>query len=316
MELRQLEYFRVVAREHNLTRASEQLFVAQPSLSRQIRKLEDELGAPLFDRTSRGMHLTAIGEVFLDYVERGFAQFEAGRTAVRELLGPEHGQVRMALLPAIGSALIPEPLALFWSSHPQVQFTLRQGTTGEALRLLLNEEVDLVVVTASWQLDEVHEITRAPLLSDELYAVLPSNHPLASRAKLSLSELAGATFVMPRAGSGLRAVLIEALHAAGIEPTITVEGDDFATVRGLVAAGMGISLLPRLALHESGRLRPAVVKLDPAPRWSVEIAWHAERYLPVTARTFRDFLRQYFAEHPSTYADASALPPEPSSAAS
>jgi LysR family transcriptional regulator, transcription activator of glutamate synthase operon len=298
MELRQLEYFRAVAREHNLTRASEQLFVAQPSLSRQIRKLEEELGAPLFDRTSRGMRLTHIGEVFLDYVERGFAQFEAGRQAVRELLGPEHGHVRLAMLPAIGSALIPEPLAIFWARHPQVQFTLRQSTTGDALRLLLNDEVDLVVVTAGPQLDEIHEIVRAPLLVEELYAVLPMSHALADRATLELADLAGAPFVMPRAGSGLRAVILDALHTAGVEPNITVEGEDFATVRGLVAAGMGISLLPGLALHDSGRLRPAVVPLRPAPTWNVEMIWHAERYLPVAARTFRDFLLQYLAEHP------------------
>jgi LysR family transcriptional activator of glutamate synthase operon len=298
MELRQLEYFRAVAREHNLTRASEQLLVAQPSLSRQIRKLEEELGAPLFDRTSRGMHLTHIGEVFLDHVERGFAQFEAGLQAVRELLGPEHGHVRLAMLPAIGSALIPEPLAIFWARHPQVQFTLRQSTTGEALRLLLNEEVDLVVVTAGPQLDEIHEIKRAPLLVEALFAVLPLNHPLARREVLTLQELAGAPFVMPRAGSGLRTVILDALHEAGFEPNITVEGEDFATVRGLVAAGMGISLLPGLALQETGRLRPAIVPIRPAPTWHVEIVWHAERYLPVAARTFRDYLLQYLAEHP------------------
>src|SRR3712207_3036430 len=136
MELRQLEYFLMVAREGNVTQAARKLYTAQPSLSRQIHKLEEELGAPLFDRSHRGMRLTAVGQTFLRYVERGFAQFDAGRQAVQDLLGPEHGHVRLAFLPAVGSDLLPEALAAYRTRYPSVQFTLRQSRTLETLRWL------------------------------------------------------------------------------------------------------------------------------------------------------------------------------------
>src|SRR5688572_8291429 len=119
MELRQLEYFLAVARAGSVTSAARALYVAQPALSRQIQKLEEELGAPLFDRSRRGMQLTPIGETFLAYVQRGFDQFEAGHQAVRDLMGPDKGHVRLAFLPALGSGLLPEVLAAFRRRYPQ-----------------------------------------------------------------------------------------------------------------------------------------------------------------------------------------------------
>lgn len=298
MELRQLEYFLVVAREGNVTRAARKLYTAQPSLSRQIQKLEDELGAPLFDRSKRGMRLTAVGETFLRYVEGGFGQFEAGRQAVRDLLGPQHGHVRMAFLPAVGADLLPEALAAFRDRYPDVQFTLRQSTTLETLNWLQAGEVDLCIATALPYERSDSPFHSAPLLVEELYAALPPRHPLADREVVDLATLANDPFVLVGGGSGLRRVIEAACQRVGFIPRVAVEGDDLATVRGLVAAGLGVSLLPALALHEWGRLRPVIVPIASAPTWTVEVVWHAERYLPVATRTFRDFLRDYVIQHP------------------
>ncbi|HEX6290010.1 MAG TPA: LysR family transcriptional regulator [Herpetosiphonaceae bacterium] len=307
MELRQLECFRVVAREGNVTRAARKLYITQPSLSRQIQKLEDELGAPLFDRSKRGMRLTAVGETFLQYVERGFDQFEAGRQAVRDLLGPEHGHVRMAFMPAVGADLLPEALAAYRSRYPDVQFTLRQSTTLEMLRWLQAGEIELCIATALPYSHEMAELASAPLLIEELHAALPPDHRCAEHAAIDLQDLAADPFVLVRSGSGLRRVIEAACQRVGFLPRIAVEGEDLATVRGLVAAGLGVSLLPGLALHEWGRLRPAIVPLRAAPSWTVEAVWHAGRYLPVAARMFRDFLQEYIAAHPPTRIESGRL---------
>lgn len=298
MELRQLEYFQCVAREGNVTRAAKKLYTAQPSLSRQIQKLEEELGAPLFDRSKRGMRLTAVGETFLQYVERGFDQFEAGKQAVKDLLGPQHGHIRMAFLPAVGADLLPEALAAFRARYPTVEFTLRQSTTLETLGWLRAGEIELCIATALPYGQSEPGLERAPLLIEELYAALPPDHRYASRDSIDLQDLADDPFVLVGGGSGLRRVIEAACQQVGFLPRVAVEGDDLATVRGLVAAGLGVSLLPALALHEWGRLRPAIVPLRTPPTWTVEAVWSAERYLPVATRAFRDFLREYIAAHP------------------
>jgi LysR family transcriptional activator of glutamate synthase operon len=307
MELRQLEYFLMVAKEGNVTRAARKLYTAQPSLSRQIHKLEEELGAPLFDRSRRGMRLTAVGETFLRYVERGFAQFDAGRQAVHDLLGPEHGHIRMAFLPAVGADLLPEALAAYRAHYPGVQFTLRQSRTLETLRWLQQGEVDLCIATALPYDRDHPEFVRAPLLVEELYAALPPTHRLAEQGRLHLYDLRDEPFVMVSGGSGLRRVIEAACQQVGFLPQVGVEGEDLATVRGLVAAGLGVSLLPALALHEWGRLKPVIVPLERAPSWTVEIVWHAERYLPAAARSFRDFLRDYIAVHPPERVEQSLM---------
>lgn len=298
MELRQLEYFRMVAREGNVTQAARKLYTAQPSLSRQIQKLEEELGAPLFDRSNRGMRLTAVGETFLRYVERGFTQFEAGRQAVQDLLGPEHGHVRLAFLPAVGADLLPEALAAYRTRYPSVQFTLRQSRTLETLRWLEDGEVDLCIATALPYDRKTPEFDHAPLLVEELYAALPPTHHFAHYQRLRLQDLHDEQFVMVSGGSGLRRVIEAACQQVGFLPQVAVEGEDLATVRGLVAAGLGISLLPALALHEWGHLKPAIVPLEPTLTWTVEIVWQAERYLPAAAQNFRDFLCDFIAAHP------------------
>lgn len=298
MELRQLEYFLVVAQEGNVTRAARKLYTAQPSLSRQIQKLEDELGAPLFDRSKRGMRLTAVGQTFLQYVQRGFDQFEAGRQAVRDQLGPEHGHIRMAFLPAVGADLLPEALAAFRAKYPDVQFTLRQSTTLETLSWLQLGEIELCIATALPYGFNEQGLESVPLLVEELYAALPPDHRLARDTTIDLKDLANEPFVLVGGGSGLRRVIEAACTKVGFMPQIAVEGDDLATVRGLVAAGLGVSLLPALALHEWGRLRPAIVSLRDAPTWTVQVVWRTDRYLPVATRTFRDFLLEYVAAHP------------------
>lgn len=222
MELRQLESFLAVAQEGNVTRAAKKLYTTQPALSRQIQRLEEELGAPLFDRSKRGMRLTTVGETFLQYVERGFGQFDAGRQAVRDLLGPDHGHVRMAFMPAVGADLLPEALAAYRARYPDVQFTLRQSTTLEMLHWLQAGEVELCIATALPYSHEMPELTSAPLLVEELYAALPPDHRCASQEAIDLQDLAPDPFVLVRSGSGLRRVIEAACQRVGFWPRIAV----------------------------------------------------------------------------------------------
>lgn len=293
MQLHQLEYFKVVARLEHFTRAAEEIRITQPSLSRAIGRLEAELGTPLFDRQKRRVRLNQPGQVFLQWVERALDELDSGKREVQDLLGVERGVVTLGFLPSVGAQLLPKLLRDFRTEHPGVRFQLYQNPATRLSEQLVDGEVDLCISSPATQ----HEtLAWSSLMTEPIFVAVPPEHKLAAYESIKLNAVAEETFISLKPGNGLRRVIDGFCHQAGFEPEVAFEGDDLATVRGLVAAGLGVALMPAAAWQGTSGLQPRSLGVtDPHCQRTLSIAYVKGRYLPPVAELFREFSIEYFA---------------------
>lgn len=243
MELRHLRYFVTVAEELHFGRAATRLAIVQPSLSQQIRQLEDELGFPLLYRTKRYVELTDAGKVFLAEARQVLAQVrEAKRTAQRAYRG-EVGRLVVGYISSSTYDLLPLMLRVYRERFPAVDVALRELTTQEQLRALEEEyiQVGLLRLPISAPLVQVEIVRREPIV-----CVLPEEHPLAMRERITVSLLAQEPFVLQASqrGAGYSAQLLQLCLSSGFSPNVIQEVTEMHTIVSLVAAGMGVSLVP------------------------------------------------------------------------
>jgi len=269
MELYQLQYFLEVARQRNFTRAAARLHLAQAALSEQIRKLEDELGTPLFQRGRRESTLTAAGETLRGHAEGLLDRAAAARHAVQELVGLRGGKLVIGAIPSVSAGLLPAAVTAFRQRHPQVELVIAEGTSEFVAEGVEAGRVEMGIIQHPTPAGPFAE--RA-LLTESFVIVASSNHPIARRRSIRLASLAEEPFVFFKGRA--RDSALAACRAAGFEPRLACESGELETVRALVAAGLGLALLPELAAQ---RARPAcaLVRLN-GPK--------VERQLLVVAR--------------------------------
>jgi DNA-binding transcriptional LysR family regulator len=258
MELRQLEYFAAVARHRHFTRAAEALYVTQPALSQQIRRLEAELGLALLRRTSRGVELTAAGADLLVHAERVLAEVAAARAEMDRHTGASRGVARVAAT-AADAARLPEALADFHADHPGIQIALRQGSAAEVIALVQRGAVDVAVLALS---DEPAGVVATPLADEPLRVAVGVDDELAGTT-IELQSLRGRAFILAEPGTALRATVLAATQRAGFSPLPLFEVGDPSTVRFLVRAGLGIALVPASWLERPGPVVGAADLADP-----------------------------------------------------
>ena len=287
MELRQIRYFIEAARLSHFTRAAERLHVAQPSLSQQIRGLERELGVRLFDRSGRGVSLTAAGEAFLVRAERMLAEAESARAEAQEFSGLLRGQVVIGALQSLVAVRLPAILAAFNRLRPGVEVALREETTVQMLGLLAEGGLDLAFGHTTG-VRVPSRITAEPLFDEDLVLVVSAGHALAGRREVSLGELKDEPFVCYKEGSGIRATLEEACRSEGFEPRVAFE---CGTLRALVAVGLGVAVVSRSTAEESGP-PVAVAEITPSLVRTVAVFRAKGRYLSPPADAFLRFARE------------------------
>ncbi|GGG55774.1 LysR family transcriptional regulator [Paenibacillus radicis (ex Gao et al. 2016)] len=293
MELRQLYYFVKVAKKEHVTQAAEELHVAQSAVSRQIHQLEEELGVKLFLQKGRNLQLTPVGQLFLKRAEVILTDLERAVVEIHEFLDPEKGEIRLGFPHSLGVSLIPQVVAAFRKLHPNVKFRFKQGMYPSLIRDMVKGEIDLAFISPFP--DEHEHVCGEVLLTEELYAILPPNHRFAKEESIELSQLKEDTFVLFSEGYSLRPIVWEACQEAGFVPKIGFEGEETETIRGLVAAGMGVSLLPEMALHHTGLLEPAKVRIrHPLVTRNIGIIHRSGEKLPLVAKVFHGFLIRYF----------------------
>ncbi|GFR37839.1 HTH-type transcriptional regulator GltC [Insulibacter thermoxylanivorax] len=296
MELRQLQYFVKVATLQHVTQAAEELHVSQSAVSRQIHLLEQELGVSLFTQHGRNVQLTPVGKLFLKRIEAILADLDKAIAEVQDYLDPEYGEVRIGFPHSLGDILIPGLISHFRKKHPNVRFKFRQGFYNSLLRDVRKGELDLAFISPFPQ-DHEH-VTGEVLLTEPLYAVLPENHPLAGESSIRLEQLKDDPFVLFHEGYSLRTLVMDACKQAGFVPRIAFEGEETDTIRGLVAAGMGVSLLPHLALQEISPLQPVKLEIEaPKVTRTIGLIRRVDEKLPLVAEVFRSFLLRFFEEH-------------------
>jgi DNA-binding transcriptional LysR family regulator len=265
LNVARLKILKEVAYRGSLSAAAHALDYTQSSVSQQIAALEAETGMTLLERHPRGVSLTAAGQTLVGHAEGILARLEIAETALSAIAGLRGGRLRMASFPTAGSTLMPLAIANFRASYPDVELTLAEGEPEEIAPRLRAGELDLALL---FEFDDeeplLADMSRSPLLEDPMYLALPREHRLAEKSKLRLSELQSEAWVQTSSSSPCARHVVRCCHAAGFEPTVSFESDDYQTVQGLVAAGVGVALIPELALSV---VREDIVirALSPAP---------------------------------------------------
>ena len=291
MDLLQLKYFQVVAQMEHMTRAAERLSIAQPSLSQSIARLEEDLGVPLFDRQGRRIQLNQFGRVFLKRVESVFAELDEGRREIADLAGLEHGLIALAVA---STQILPDLLSAFLLQYPQVRFRLfQQHALTTVVQQLERGEIDLCISSPPI---EHPGIAWVPLITEEIFLLVPTGHPLARRGSIRLIEAMNEPFISLKPGHGLRDIMDDLCKQAGFVPNIAFEGDETATIRGLVTAGLGVTFMAAQLWKETVDLPIVPLHItEPDCQRTVGLAWQKERYLSVATRHFQQFVIEYFA---------------------
>ncbi len=241
-----MHYFIEVAKREHVTQASEALHVAQSAVSRQISLLEEELGVALLMREGRNVKLTQMGRLFLSYAERSLNEIELAKQQIEEHQNPEKGLIRLGFSSGLSVQTLPPVLTQFREDYPTLHFQLHQGTLSYLIDLIGKGHIDLAF---SAPVPTEHPVVKGTILyTENLLALLPGNHHLAEKNSLRLKDLKGDRFVTYRPGLALRDIVLKACTSAGFTPDIAFEGDDMDTIKGLVAAGFGVSLVPEHAL--------------------------------------------------------------------
>ena len=260
-----LRVLKEVAYRGSFSGAAEALSYTQSAVSQQIAALEAEAGMTLLERHARGVSLTAAGQTLVGHAEGILARLEAAESALSAIAGLRSGRLRMASFPTAGATLMPLAIATFRSSYPDVELTLSEGEPEEIVPRLGAGELDLALLFEfAGETPLKESMTRVELLEDPMYLALPREHRLAGKKKLRLEDLHGEAWVQASRSSPCARHVVRCCHAAGFEPNVSFESDDYQTVQGLVAAGVGVALIPELALSVV-REDVTIRALSPAP---------------------------------------------------
>jgi LysR family transcriptional regulator, transcription activator of glutamate synthase operon len=290
MELLQLKYFQTVARMEHMTRAAEELGVAQPALSQTIARLESELGVPLFERIGRGIRLNQFGRAYIVHIERIFLELEQGRRELVHITNGSQGQVDLAI--GVATHLLPDLLGAFQRDHPGVRFRLSQHEVTTMAQQLSRGGYDLCLTSPPLVQEGLQSVN---LLTEDIRLAVPTGHMLAQREYIRLQEVAGEAFVCLKPEHSLRQLTDSFCQQAGFRPQVVFESDEPSTIRGLIRAGLGIAFVP--ALSWRGSVGPAVVELpikEPLCQRTIGLSWQAGRSLGRAAEEFRTFAVRYF----------------------
>jgi LysR family transcriptional regulator, hydrogen peroxide-inducible genes activator len=263
MELHQLRYFCAVAETGSFSRAAEQSHVAQPSLSQQILKLEDELGARLFDRLGRSVRLTDLGKTFLPRARAVLRELEAAKGDVVERKDSVAGPLCVGVIPTIAPYFLPPQLTSFSRQFPQAQLTVVEEITPVLLDRLRASTVDIAILALPVR---GHEFDTFPLLTERLFAALPKKHALAGRRSLSLKDLRKEPFLLLRDGHCFRDTAVAACDRARLNPQVIFESGQFSSILSMVGTGMGVSIVPEMAIEKNPRCRYVHIADDEATR--------------------------------------------------
>jgi DNA-binding transcriptional LysR family regulator len=293
MDLRQLRYLVALAEERNFTRAAASLHIAQPAMSQQIRRLEDELGLAVVERTTRRVKLTDAGELLVVRARRILVELEAAETELQALRGMYTGHVTIGAMHTMGPVDLSLALALFRERHPDVQFTVREQSSEEMAEMLRVDELDLAFLSVTERV-ESHGLGLHQLLSEELVVLLPPSHRLSKRPQIRMAQLADEPFISFRTGARLRELLVSAGHEAGFEPRVTLESNDSQRVRRLVSRGLGVAILPRSDAEGPGAEVEVVTLIEPRLERDITLAWREGRRHAPAAAEFLELARETF----------------------
>jgi len=290
MELQQLRYLTTAAETGNFTRAAERCHVSQPSLSQQIINLEKELNHKLFHRLGRRAVLTEAGTVFLERARRILFEVDDSTRELQDSPALER-KITVGAITTLAPYLMPQLLALCRSRLPHLQVNLREDFRADLAKAVLDGELDLAIVSLPVK---DPRISVEPLFKESLMLVVGKPHPFASKPEVKVTDLMNETFILLGTGSSLASQIQRFCGDHNFEPKIGYRCAQVATVKALVALGVGISILPQVAVAADDRSKIIVKALtDRAPTREIGIIRHMQRYQSLGAEQFIALLREH-----------------------
>lgn len=290
MELKQLAYFRTVAKLENMTLAAKTLHIAQPSLSKMIARLEEELQLTLFDRKGKRIYLNQYGKSFLLTVNRIFHELEGGKKELADLAAKQENTV---IVGASSSRILQDLFKEFFAIHPERKFKIRHIRQQQDLEdKLLEEAIDLGIFYTPIKHPAIACI---PLLVEEIYLAVPPAHPLAKKKSIALEEAAGESFISVITDTAFGEMTTRFCQEAGFTPNVAFEIESFDIIVNLVDTGLGLTFIPASWQTDSDQHSPILLKIDsPLCQRRIWLSWLKERYQTQAMLDFRDFSLAYF----------------------
>ena len=252
MEVQQLRYVCAIADTGNFSRAAERCHIAQPSLSQQVQKLEDDLGVKLFDRLGRSIRLTEAGRAFIPRARAILEQMDAARTSAADKNADLRGSVAVGVIPTVAPYLLPRYAASFAKKFPDAKLRIVEDTTSVLVEGLRDLSIDVAILALPLRHKDLELF---PIRTEPLFAVLRKSHPRANAKSLALKDLRGESFVMLRDGHCFRDLSLDTCTRARVTPNIAFESQQFSSLLGMVAAGVGVSLVPEMAIDRNAGCR-------------------------------------------------------------
>jgi DNA-binding transcriptional LysR family regulator len=269
MELRQLEYFVAVAEEANFTRAAERVHISQSGVSAQIRQLEHELGAVLLDRSARAVTLTSAGAALLPHARAALASAEAARQAVDDVNGLIRGRLVIGMVNGCTVTPLFVALAAFHQAHPGIELSLYEDNSDRLIENVRTGTTDLALIGAAGATPA--GVGAYAVITESLVAAVPADHPLASRARVTLAEVTEYPIVCLPEGTGIRTAFDEACAAGGLKPDIALQATAPAAVADLAARGLGVAILSDSMIEESQLTK--ITLYDESPPTILAVIW-------------------------------------------
>ena len=286
MEIHQLRYFVAVAEEGSFSNAAEREHVSQPSLSQQIHKLEAELDQQLFDRLPRAVVLTEAGRRLLEYARKILTDLADARRSVAALEDEVAGRLSVGAIPSIALYVLPRLIVRFERAYPKVTFELFEDTTEKLAQRLEDGTLDIVLASSGDQTPTLaqHSLGREPLL-----LLLPEKHRLAKKKTIKWSDLAAEKFLLLHEVHSLSVTVRRFLAANHLKPELVLQGAQLTTIAAMVAAGLGVTVVPQMMLHtQFVQGCVAVPFVRPVPTRGLVLLRNPLRFESKAAAAFRE----------------------------
>jgi len=299
LDVKRLRVLREVAARGSFSAAAESLAYTQSAVSQQIAALEREAGTRLVERSARGIRLTEAGRALVRHADVILARLADAEAELEAIAGLRGGRLRLVSFQTAGATIMPRAIAEFRARHPGVELSLEPVEQPESIARLKAGECDIALtIDAEFTCDDDPALDRVHLLDDPMYVVLPRDHPLATRARVKLADLSGESWLGGSTGGCPdTAILLRACQAAGFEPRIAFHSDDYLAIQGFVAAHVGVSLIPDLALlavREDVVVRELAIRRPPVRR--IMATTLADAYRSPAVEAMLDVLREVGAQ--------------------
>ncbi|MGE6256489.1 cidABC operon transcriptional activator CidR [Heyndrickxia sporothermodurans] len=291
MDIQHLKYFVAVATEGNFTKAAQKLYVSQPTISKMVKSIEDELGVILFDRTGKQAKLTDAGEIILVQAQNIIKSFENLSLELDDLMSLKTGSIQIGLPPMVGARFFPKIIQEFHKEYPNITVQLVEDGAKKVERDVGNGTLDLGVVVLPTNEEQFHTFS---FVNERLMLLTHPNHPLSKKESATLLDLKQESFILFRKDFALHERIITECVRVGYHPHVINESSQWDFISEMVAANLGIALLPETICRQVDRNQIAVIPLiEPIIPWHLGIIWRKDRYLSYAAREWIRFTQMF-----------------------